>query len=102
VADHRIPDVHNPVEESAWEGGGRAGLDNYRGHRYEEHNEEQLALSDEEIEDKRRPAPGHSAITPGASGPSTREADTAAGGTASDVGKIEAAGPIKGIPNPEP
>src|SRR5574340_235583 len=59
VANHRIPELHNPHEESAWEGGGRAGLDNYRGHRDEERNaDEPLMLSDEEVEDRRRPSPG--------------------------------------------
>ena len=93
MTDRRIPDMHNPVEESAWEGGGRSGLENYRGHRYEEHNEEQLALTNEEIEDRRRPAPGHSANTPGAMGPAARNDGAGSGANASAIRETEAAGP---------
>ncbi len=102
MPQHRIPDLHNPVEESAWEGGGRAGLENYRGGRYEEHNEEQLVLSDEEVEDRRRPSPGHSAITPGAMGPSTREDGLGTGADHTDGSTEVAAELMKGIPNPQP
>lgn len=73
MANRLFPELHGPIEESAWEGGGRAGFENYLGQRHEVQTEEPLALSDEELADKRRPAPGHSAITPGVTGPSTRE-----------------------------
>ena len=97
MAEHRFPDVHGPVEESAWEGGGRTGLENYREH--ERHHakasgEEPLGLSDEEIEDQRRPAPGHWAVTPGAMGPTTRDVGTVTGAAESAIGKTEVAGPL--------